>query len=74
VTLAERAIAHALELLAEMPKDARLTLAKGALFHAADLIGDYAKEQRRGRREVDTEPAPPPSFREPVATLPEGAE
>lgn len=74
MTPAERHIAEALQLLAEMPKDSRLTLAKGALFHAADLIGDYAKEQRRGRREVDTLPAPPPSFREPLETLPEGAE
>lgn len=66
MTPAERAITHALELLAEMPADPRLAEARQFLFTAADLIARYVEGH-------DTDPAPPPSARAEQVTIPDGA-
>ena len=74
MTPAERHIATALELIAEMPKDPRLTEAQALLFRAADSVGEYVRDTgRHETRAAATEPAPPPSFRETQETLPDGA-
>jgi hypothetical protein len=77
---AERLLAEVLQLVAEMPDDPRLAEAAGCIFRAADLIGDYVRDPDRHRsRAADTMPSgppsfPPPSFRDPLETMPEGAE
>lgn len=74
MTPAERHIATALELIAEMPKDPRLTEAQALLFRAADRVGEYVRDQGRHRtREADTLPSPPPSTRSELPTVPDGA-
>jgi hypothetical protein len=75
VTPAERLLTEALVLVAEMPDDPRLTKAAGLIFQAADLISDYVRDpERHQSREMPTMPSPPPSFRDPLETLSEGAE
>lgn len=66
MTLAERAITHALELIAEMPADPKLAAARDHLFTAADLINRYVEGH-------DTEPSElaPLSARREMPTVPE---
>ena len=73
VTPVERHLVHALEGIREMPLDRRLQAARDFIVRACDLIADFDQEWRGTAREMPTEPAPPPSFREPIETMPEGA-
>ena len=68
LTPAERAITHALELLAEMPRDPKLEAAKASLLHASNLIARYVEGH-------DTEPdeLAPISVRREMPIMPDGA-